>query len=123
MKADHAKAYVLGRIKAFKYVFRGMGWMLAREASLQVQFVLFILSGILSWKLEFNRVEWVLFALLWGLILTAETLNTAVEKLSDVVSPDYDPRIKDVKDISAGAVGWAATAAATGYFLLILNHI
>jgi len=103
-------------------VFRGMGWILRREASIQVQFGLMLLSAGLNWIWKFSLREWVVFVLLWGLIFTAETLNTAVEKLSDVVSPQYDERIRDVKDISAGAVGWAAAAAGIAYFLLILNH-
>jgi len=122
MKFSFPQSYVKGRLKAFRYVFRGMGWILRREASIQVQFGLMLLSAGLNWIWKFSLREWVVFVLLWGLIFTAETLNTAVEKLSDVVSPQYDERIRDVKDISAGAVGWAAAAAGIAYFLLILNH-
>lgn len=116
------KAYITGRIKAFRYVFRGMGWMLRHEASIQVQALLMLVSAGLSWWMQFNLREWLVFVFIWGFIFTTETLNTAVEKLADVVSPGYDERIRDVKDISAGAVGWAAVAGGIAYFLLILNH-
>ncbi len=46
-----------------------------------------------------------------GLILTAEGLNTAVEKLCDFVNPGPDPKIGRVKDIAAGGVGFAAVTA------------
>ena len=116
------KAYVTGRLKAFLYVFRGMAWMLRHEASIQVQALLMIISAGLCWYLQFAPWEWMVFVFIWGFIFTAETLNTAIEKLSDVVSPGYDERIRDVKDISAGAVGWAALTGLIAYFLLILIH-
>jgi len=77
------KKFVTGRLKAFRYVFRGMGWMLRHEASLQVQVFLLFLSALLSYYLKFDRTDWIFFIVLWGLILTAETLNTAIEKLAD----------------------------------------
>jgi diacylglycerol kinase (ATP) len=116
-------SFVSGRLKAFKYVFRGMFLMLKGEASLQVQFLLFMLTAVLSYYLGFSTVEWAVFFAAWGLIFTAETLNTSVERLSDVVSPDYDERIRDVKDLAAGAVGWAAAMALIAYIFLILKHI
>jgi diacylglycerol kinase (ATP) len=45
------------------------------------------------------------------MVLAAEGLNTAVEKLCDFVNPDYDPKIGRIKDISAGGVGFAAVMA------------
>ncbi len=44
----------------------------------------------------------VIFAI--GLVLAGEGINSAIERLSDVVQPERDDRIRDVKDISAGAV-------------------
>jgi len=115
--------FVTGRIKAFQYVFRGMFLMLKGEASLQVQFLLFSVTAGLSYYSGFSPVEWAVFFVAWGLIFTAETLNTSVERLADVVSPEYDERIRDVKDLAAGAVGWAATSALFAYIFLILKHI
>ena len=39
-----------------------------------------------------------------GLVMGVEGVNTAIEKLSDYVQPEHDPRIGRIKDISAGAV-------------------
>jgi len=116
------EGYVKGRWKALRYVARGLGWVLKNEPSIHVQAGLMLLSFALAFWWKFSIVEWMWLIMLWGLIFVAETLNTAIEKLADVVNPEYDERIRDVKDISAGAVGWAAIAAAVAYFLLILNH-
>ncbi len=114
---------ITGRLKAFKYVFRGMFLMLKGESSLQVQFLLFLLTAGWAWHLEFSPAEWAVFSVAWGLIFTAETLNTSIERLADVVSPEYDERIRDVKDVAAGGVGWAAVMAFIAFIFLILNRI
>jgi diacylglycerol kinase (ATP) len=51
----------------------------------------------------------------FGLVLSIEGLNTAVEKIADFIHPDYHERIGFIKDIAAGAVFFAAlTAIAVG---------
>jgi diacylglycerol kinase (ATP) len=47
-----------------------------------------------------------------ALVWIAETINTAIEHLCDVVSPQIQPSVKLSKNIAAGAVLIAAIAAA-----------
>ena len=50
-------------------------------------------------------MEWVVgTSVLSQLVLAAEAFNTAIERLVNLVSPDYHPIAGDVKDIAAGAV-------------------
>ncbi|MCA9838325.1 MAG: diacylglycerol kinase [Trueperaceae bacterium] len=49
-----------------------------------------------------------------GLLVTTELINTALEKLCDLVEPNFDGRIGQIKDIAAAATGiifivWLAT--------------
>jgi len=54
------------------------------------------------------------------LVLAVEGLNTAVEKTADFIHPDYHKKIGFIKDISAGAVTFAAlTAVAIGLFIYL----
>ena len=53
-------------------------------------------------------MEWLVVVLCITVVLTLEMINTAIEKLCDVVQPDYHPQIKIIKDIAAGAVLIAA---------------
>jgi diacylglycerol kinase (ATP) len=46
--------------------------------------------------------------LIIGLVLVAEALNTAIEKVADFVHPDYHEKIGFIKDIAAGAPSFAA---------------
>lgn len=47
-----------------------------------------------------------------GMVLSAEALNSAIERICDFVQPDRDHHIKVIKDLSAGAVLLCAIAAA-----------
>ena len=56
------------------------------------------------WYFELSRTEWMIQILAIAVVMGTEGVNTAVEKLSDYIQPDWDPRIGQIKDISAGAV-------------------
>ena len=56
--------------------------------------------------------SWATLVLAIGIVLTAETMNTAIETLADRVESTYDDQIRETKDIAAGAVLLSAIAAA-----------
>ena len=79
--------------------------------------VLVIIAGLLF---HISTVEWIAVIFAIGLVLTAEAINSAIERLSDVVQPEKDDRIRDVKDICAGAVLICAiTAAVIGSIIFL----
>ena len=61
--------------------------------------------------------------LCFGLVLAAEGFNTAIERLVDLVSPDYHPIAGDVKDVAAGAVLICAIAAAIVGMIVFIPYI
>ena len=71
--------------------------------------ILVVLAGFLF---KITNVEWLAVVFAIGLVLAGEAINSAIERLSDVVQPERDDRIRDVKDISAGAVLICAITAA-----------
>ena len=78
---------------------------------------------VLGCFLDISGVEWALLTLSVGLVLALELLNTAGEKLVDILSPDHDPRYGMVKDILAGVVLIAALAAAVVGALIFLPKL
>jgi len=78
---------------------------------------------LLGYLFGISRLEWILVALAMGLVLALELVNTAGEKLVDILSPDHDPRYGQVKDILAGAVLVAALAAAIMGALVFLPRL
>lgn len=59
-----------------------------------------------------SNFEWIICIILFGLILSAELFNTALEKTLDYINEDYSNEIKFIKDASAGAVLVLAIASA-----------
>ena len=62
--------------------------------------------------LSISATEWIACIILFGVVLMAELLNTAIETVVDIVCPHEDPRAKLAKDTAAGAVLMVSIAAA-----------
>lgn len=103
--------FVKGRIKSLKYALKGVWLLMTTEHSIMVQLAIAVLMTIVGWWLDISKIEWIFQILAIGLVLVAESLNTAVEKLCDFVRPEHDSKIGFIKDIAAGAVSFAAITA------------
>ncbi len=99
------------RLKSLIFVFKGLFLLIRTENAIKAQIAIFSLFLLLGFYFEISREDWIIQIFCMGLILTAEGLNTAVEKLCDFVHPDYHKKIGFIKDISSGAVGFAALAS------------
>ena len=66
-----------------------------------VSAVVVIIAGLLT---GLNLVEWILIILLIALVISTEMVNTAIETIVNLVSPDFHPLAKKAKDVAAGAV-------------------
>ena len=86
------------------FAFRGALLLIRTEASIKVQIFIMLVVTAAGFYFEISKTEWILQILAVALVLGIEGLNTAVEKLSDYVQPEFDAKIGFVKDISAGAV-------------------
>ncbi len=74
---------------------------------------------VLSYILGITRIEFIIISLAVILVISAEMLNSAVEVVVDILSPEYSEKARTAKDIAAGAVLIAAFGAAVlGYIIL-----
>ena len=108
---NQENGFVIGRIKSLKFAVKGFWLLMTTEHSIMVQMAIGVLMSLVGWWLDISATEWILQILAIGLVLVAESLNTAVEKICDFIHPGYDDRIGFIKDISAGAVTFAAITA------------
>ncbi len=97
-----------GRIRSIKFALRGMWFLITTEDSVKVQLFFGFLVTILGVIFHISATEWMIQFSMIGLVLVAESLNTAVEKIADFIHPDYHKRIGFIKDIAAGAASFAA---------------
>ena len=103
--------FLIHRLKSFGYAFKGMLLLLKTESSIQIQFVLALLVTAAGFYFEISTTEWIFQVLTIAIVMSIEGLNTALEKLSDFIQPDFEPKIGFIKDISAGTVFFTAIAA------------
>jgi len=108
---NQENGFVKGRIKSFKYALKGMWLLITTEHSIMVQMAIGLIVMFFGWWYRISATEWILQILAIGIVLVAESLNTAVEKICDFIHPDHHKRIGFIKDISAGAVSFAAISA------------
>ena len=99
------------RIASFGHAFRGVGAALRSELHLQFHAVASVAVLGLGLYVGLTTTEWALVALAVAGVWAAELLNTALETLTNLVSPDYHPLAGRAKDVAAGAVLLAALGA------------
>lgn len=111
MEFQKDNSLVGGRLKSVTYAFNGAVKLITTEHSIMVQFSIAISMTIAGFCLNITATEWLFQTLAIGLVMSVEGLNTAIEKIADFVHPNYHESIGFIKDISAGAVFFAAITA------------
>ena len=110
-------------VKSFGYAWSGIKSCFASEPNFRIHSVLAIIALLLSMGLNISTLEWIAVCFCIAFVLIMEMLNTAIEKLCDVVHKDLHPGIKKVKDIAAGAVLIAAFFSAITGAVIFLPKI
>ena len=110
-------------LQGFVFAGRGIAAGLRGQVNIKVMLVLAAVVVVLGVVFPISTVEWAVLAVVIGLVLSLELLNTAGEKLVDILSPEQNERYGQVKDLLAGAVLVAALAAGVAGALIFLPHI
>jgi diacylglycerol kinase len=98
-------------LEAFRFAFSGLWYTLRTQRNMRVHLAIAGAVVILGLWLRLPADQWAMLALISGLVLVSEMTNTVIEKLVDLVCPEYHPLAKIVKDVMAGAVVLAAVVA------------
>ncbi|MFO8130120.1 MAG: diacylglycerol kinase family protein [Bacteroidales bacterium] len=99
------------RGKSIRFAFTGLIHAIKTQHNLWIQLAAMgaiILLGIIY---PITGTEWALLAFATGLVISAELVNSAIEALTDLVSPGTNPRAGMIKDMAAAAVLIAALSA------------
>ncbi|HBX50696.1 MAG: diacylglycerol kinase [Bacteroidetes bacterium RIFOXYA12_FULL_35_11] len=117
------KFSIASRLLSFSYAFRGILIVFSKEHNAWIHLfaaILVICAGIFF---NISAIEWCLIVFAIGLVFIAEMINTAIEKLVDFVSPDFNDKAGIIKDIAAGAVLVAALIAAVIGLLVFWKYV
>ena len=99
------------RLKSFKYAFKGIADLFKSQANARIHFILSLLSITAGLYFQISTIEWYIVILCIGIVFGAEAFNTALEYLTDLVSPEYHELAGKAKDAAAAGVLFVAIAA------------
>ena len=99
-----------GLLQSFGYALEGIA-ATARTRNFRIQLAIGVLACMLGAVFHISIVEWLIVIVCIGAVLSGECMNTALEALVDVASPDIHPLAKRAKDAAAGSVLIASIAS------------
>lgn len=113
-------------LRSFKYAARGLVHLIKTEQNAQVHLLAAFILGAAALIFDLSAIEAGVLFFAVVLVFAIEIINTAIEKLLDIVHPETHSQIAFVKDALAGSVLIAAVIAfvvAIAVFLPHLKHI
>lgn len=111
MKADRVGRRAASRLASFGHAFAGWRHVLRTQRNAWIHALASLAVFAVALWLRVGRIEWAILLLTIALVWMAEFVNTAVEAIVDLLSPDIHPVAKIAKDVAAAAVLIAALAS------------
>lgn len=106
--------------RSFKFAAEGVVSAVKREQNIRFHFLSGLVVFIAAFFTGLSKGEWLMVIGLVGGMLALELVNSAIERVVDLASPDIHPLAKEAKDIAAGAVLVFAAASAIIGLLIFL---
>jgi len=116
MQANRSRS----RWQSFRHAFAGLWYVLRTQRNAWIHAGITILVILLGWWLGLNRYDWTLITIAICFVWLAEIINTALEAITDLASPEQHPLARVGKDVGAGAVLLASITAIIVGFLILL---
>jgi diacylglycerol kinase len=99
-------------LKAIRIALRGIAIAWLQERHMKLHSLAALVVALLAWFSGVDAISWAVLMLCVGLVVSLELMNSALERLSNRVTIETDPLIRDAKDMSAAAVLAASIFAA-----------
>ena len=109
--------------KSFLFAIQGFRTAVATERNTKVMLAAGACAIVAGLALQLDLISWAIILLCCGMVITAELLNTAVETVVDLVSPEFHPLAGRAKDIAAAAVWVLSLLVGIVGVLVFLNAI
>ena len=101
----------IGPARSFYFAFVGLFYLFRTQRNARIELVIGLVVCAFAWWLKVSRVEWAILVVTIAMVLILEGLNTALEAVVDLASPEIHPLAKVAKDVTAGMVLIAAIAS------------
>lgn len=110
-------------VRSFGYAWKGIKTAFRSQRNLRLQGLIAVVVCGLGFYFRISATEWCFVMLAIGLVLALELINTCLEALTDLVSPEKRLLAGNVKDIAAGAALVAALASASVGIIIFGRHL
>lgn len=109
--------------KSFGYAFEGIWTGIRKERNMKIHCLAVIAVTAAGTFFRLTASEWCVCFLLFGMVISLELVNTAVEAVVDLVTEERKPLAKIAKDTAAGAVLVTAILAAVIGCIIFIPYL
>jgi len=110
-------------LKSFKYAFEGIHYAFKNDQNLLAHILVAFLVINVSMALKVTPFEMGILGLTIMMVIVAEMVNSAIEKMVDLITKEHRQEAKIAKDVSAGMVLLTAFAAAIIGSLIFIPYL
>lgn len=110
-------------IQKFSYASKGIYITIREEKSMWFHLFSTLLVIVFGIWLGLNTIEWGVILLTIGFVISFEILNTSIEAVVDMISFQYNLKVKKIKDISAGATLFVSIVALTIAMIIFIPKL
>ncbi|HEV8273220.1 MAG TPA: diacylglycerol kinase family protein [Chitinophagaceae bacterium] len=105
---------------AMLFALQGIKQFISKERNGKIQIVFGATAIMLGFTVSLTSFQWLLVLFCIGLVISLEMINSAIERYCDLITTDFHPGIKVIKDMAAGAVLMASiTSLIIGLIIFI----
>lgn len=116
-----ATRFPIGR--AFSCAWAGIRYAFSTQRNLKIHLCFAVAACVLGFALRISEAGWLAVVVCIALVMALELVNTAVESVVDLVSPEWNLLAKRAKDCAAGAVYLAAFASVVVAAIVFLPRL
>ena len=109
--------------RSFLFAVQGFRTAVRQERNIKVMLCGAIFAVTVGILLHLDPLSWAIIFVCCGVVISAELLNTAIEKVVDLVSPEFHPLAGQAKDIAAAAVWVLCVLVAIVGIIVFANAI
>ena len=110
-------------LDSIKIAIYGLKSAFKEERNFRIQFIIGVIVLLFSIILGLKAIENCMLILTILVVLSLELINSQIEKFLDLIQPEHHPRVKIIKDFSAGAVLLSAIGSVVIGLLIFWPHI
>jgi diacylglycerol kinase len=121
-KKEEKPSFLTGRKNSFRYALKGLRSLMSSEPNAWIHLTATMAVLMAGYYVSLSVKEWTVLVVVIGMVWVAEIFNTCIEKIMDLLYPQDDPRVGNIKDLAAAAVLCTSLIAVVVGCLVFFPH-